>query len=330
MNSAGSFRWRQTSSGDADAIHSLTSLAGAIDHPYFMVPAEEVVADLATISRGDGLGIVRADDAGRIIAYGMVLPFAMDTSPVTALMLGAVAPDARRQGLGRRIIAWQRDEGFTWLRSRGDAAPHRLLTYVDAGAADARSLLYKAGFVASREYLHLKRRTDTPLRSVAPLGYAIESFSERHSEQVRRLRNAAFQDQWGAHAFDADGWSPYVERPILDKKLSRVMLDESGQVVAYTLVERSPDGERGRMSSAAYLASLGVESTHRHRGLGTALLGDLIAEGKRRGIDTVTLDVDSASESRANELYFRLGFEAAHRRLSYVAEHHPSHDESDS
>ena len=316
----GQIQWRRASVDDADAIHAVASGAGAIDHPYFTVPAEEVSEDLAAISTGEGIGIVGADESGRIIAYAMVLPFSMDTSPVTALMLGAVSPDARRQGLGRRMVAWQRDQGFAWLSSLGDPAPLRLLTYADAGAVDTRALLHGEGFSSAREYLHLKRSTDTPLTATTPRGYTIEQFSDQHSEPVRRLRNTAFRDQWGAHDFDVDGWAQHVERPVFDRTLSKVVLDESRQVVAYTLVEHSLDEHGSRTDSAAYLASLGVEETHRRRGLGAALLGDLVASAAHQAIDSVTLDVDSASESRANELYFRLGFETEHRRLSYVLE----------
>lgn len=313
-------RWRAASVDDATAIHSVAAAAGALDHPYFTMPLEEITADLAAISAGNGRGIVASDESGRVIGFGTVLPFSLDASPLVTLILGAVAPEARRRGIGRRIIAWQRDQGFAWLGSVDPHRGRRVLTYTDEKAEDARRLLSAAGFSETREYLHLRRGTAVPLDAPIPAGYTVVPLAEPYHEPVRLLRNEAFRGQWGGHSLDPREWATFVSRPVFDESLSRVMIDASDRVVGYTLVERDLEGGAGQGSASAYLASLGVDESQRKRGLGAALLGDLVQLADQRDIEGVTLDVDSESDSRANELYFRLGFEALHRRSSYTME----------
>lgn len=316
--SRGSYRWRNATLGDAEAVHAVASSAGELDHPYFTIPVDEVVEDLEALVSGQGGGAIVAVDSGQhIVAYGMVVPFSLDGSPLIGLMIGAVSPHVRGLGLGSEIVRWQRDFGFDWLRSVDGSRPRRLLAYIDEQAAPARGLLERAGFTATREYLHLRRPTLDALHQALPRGYRISSFASSHCSAVRDLRNESFRDQWGAHSFDPRAWEAYIGRPITDTALSRVVLDEADDVVGYTIVEHG-DAESGRGS--AYLASLGVADAHRSRGIASSLLADLVSRARDRGLDELTLDVDSDSESRANELYFRLGFEVSHRRFSYTSE----------
>lgn len=316
----GHIEWRKATLRDAAGIHAVLALAGELDHPYFTVPLEEVTEDLETLDTGSGGGIVATDSSGIIVAFGMVLPFSLDTSPLTALLIGGVTPQARRLGLGRRVATWQREFGFEWLASVDSSAPRRLMSYVDAQAVAARATLAEAGFVSAREYLHLRRPAATKLVAELPKGFRIESFSADRAEDVRSLRNAAFEGQWGAHSLDRTGWAAFTARPVFDSALSRVVLDENRTVVGYTLVEVDPAAANTGERSSSYLASLGVSAGRRRQGIGAALLSDLVAATRKRGLDDVTLDVDSESDSRANDLYFRLGFETAQRRFSYIQE----------
>lgn len=316
----GEIEWRRATLRDAEGVHAVSVLAGELDHPYFTVPLEEVIEDLETLDAGNGGGIVAINSSGGIVAFGMVLPFSLDTSPLTALLIGGVAPEVRRLGLGRQIATWQREYGFEWLESVDSSATKRLMSYVDAEAVAARATLAEAGFAAAREYLHLRRPAASGLVARLSKGFRIEPFDADRAEEVRTLRNAAFEGQWGAHTLDRTAWAAFIARPVFDSALSRVVVDEHGTVVGYTLVEVDPAAADAGEQSSSYLASLGVSADNRRRGIGAALLADLVTTTRERGLDEVTLDVDSESDSRANDLYFRLGFETAQRRFSYIHE----------
>ncbi len=62
-----------------------------------------------------------------------------------------------------------------------------------------------------------------------------------------------------------------------------------------------------------WIKNLGVRPEYRRRGIGTALLGQVFAEFKRRGCKRVELGVDSANETRATALYERVGMRPAQR-----------------
>ena len=314
----GSYRWRTATPEDAEAVHSVASSAGELDHPYFTIPLEEVVEDLRAVALGEGGGAIVAVDADEhVVAYGIVVPFSLDGSPIVGLMLGAVAPHVRGLGLGSEIMRWQRDFGFDWLRSVDPSGPRRLLAYVDEQAKPARALFAASGFDVAREYLHLCRGTSDLLQAALPDGYRLSPLTSSLSPAVRDLRNEAFRDQWSAHSFEPEAWDAYVARPVMDQVLSRVVLDEAGEVVGYIIVEHG-DAENG--GGSAYVASLGVAASHRSRGIASALLAELVSAARERGLSELSLDVDSDSDSRANELYFRLGFEVSHRRFSYISE----------
>lgn len=64
-----------------------------------------------------------------------------------------------------------------------------------------------------------------------------------------------------------------------------------------------------------YVMSLSIAPSHRGRGIGTALLERVAAEGGRSGIRAVALDVDADNEG-AIRFYERVGFAATDRRLA--------------
>ena len=70
--------------------------------------------------------------------------------------------------------------------------------------------------------------------------------------------------------------------------------------------------------SCCYVAHLGVLPELRGRGIGEALIGHLLADGKSRGWSFAALDVASTNP-RAQALYERLGFVVTRERMSRLA-----------
>jgi len=66
----------------------------------------------------------------------------------------------------------------------------------------------------------------------------------------------------------------------------------------------------------ADVQTIAVVPEYEGRGIGTALLTDLIAEGRRRGAADILLEV-RADNPRAQQLYVRFGFEQIHVRKRY-------------
>ncbi|HEX7355140.1 MAG TPA: ribosomal protein S18-alanine N-acetyltransferase [Mycobacteriales bacterium] len=66
----------------------------------------------------------------------------------------------------------------------------------------------------------------------------------------------------------------------------------------------------------AWVQTIGVAPAYQRRGLGAALLDDLMTEARLRGAPTVALEV-RADNAPAQELYGRRGFTVAGRRRGY-------------
>lgn len=89
---------------------------------------------------------------------------------------------------------------------------------------------------------------------------------------------------------------------------ARVLLDEDGEVVGYSVVMAGVD-ER-------HLLNLTVERSHRRRGLGRQLLQAVIDETRRLGALAIWLEVRAGNEA-ALGLYRDAGFVATGLRRSY-------------
>ena len=86
-------------------------------------------------------------------------------------------------------------------------------------------------------------------------------------------------------------------------------------------VAEAPDGIVGYaglmcVEPIADVQTIAVVPQYEGRGIGTALLTDLIAEGRRRGAADILLEV-RADNPRAQQLYIRFGFEQIHVRKKY-------------
>ena len=70
------------------------------------------------------------------------------------------------------------------------------------------------------------------------------------------------------------------------------------------------------IDTTADIQTIGVLPRFEGRGIGRALLTELLGEARRRGADTVMLEV-RADNPRAQGLYTRFGFQQIHTRKKY-------------
>ncbi|GAA3202004.1 ribosomal protein S18-alanine N-acetyltransferase [Actinocorallia longicatena] len=87
-----------------------------------------------------------------------------------------------------------------------------------------------------------------------------------------------------------------------------VVLEEDGEIIGYAGLSAA-GGE-------ADVQTIGVRTAHQGRGLGKALLTELLEEAERRGCTAVFLEV-RADNTTAQGLYERFGFERIGLRRGY-------------
>ena len=136
------------------------------------------------------------------------------------------------------------------------------------------------------------------------VGGTILRVADRHDlPAIVEIERATFPDPWSRTAF----------LNALDHSRMRVIVaaaDGDTRIVGYSVsVYVADEGE---------LANIAVAEGDRGRGLGSALLSDVIAEGWRRGARQIFLEVRESNQV-ARSLYERAGFREAMRRPRYYS-----------
>jgi ribosomal protein S18 acetylase RimI-like enzyme len=113
-------------------------------------------------------------------------------------------------------------------------------------------------------------------------------------ESVQRLDVEAYGD---------NAYSYVTLRQLLDiaEELFRVCKDDEGKVIAYGII--APSVRPG----SGWLLSLVVSSFHRRKGIGTALVNQLLNEANSLSFERVYLTVAPGDDATVS-LYERLGF----------------------
>ena len=123
--------------------------------------------------------------------------------------------------------------------------------------------------------------------------------------------DAAVMESMEQDLFGSDAWSRTIIEDELAHPFSYYRGIDDGELVAYAGLRAAPvDAGQGDIQTIA------VSQSHQGRGLGRALLVDLMDEAQRRGVRELFLEVRADNEP-AIVLYQSLGFREIDRRAGY-------------
>ena len=215
----------------------------------------------------------------------------------------AVAPEARRQGVGRALV--------TELL---DLTPDGRLRVWAHGEHPAAAVLAGAmGLSRSRVLLQLRRSLVAPLPPVTvPEGIAIRTFRVGEDEQAwTALNNRAFADHpdqggWGLEEIELRKGEPWFD------PAGFFLAERDGALVGFhwTKVhggERRPGADDHGHAPIGEVYIVGVDPSEQGRGLGPALTLLGLHSLRDRGLTSVLLYVDESNRA-AVRVYERLGF----------------------
>jgi ribosomal-protein-alanine N-acetyltransferase len=133
------------------------------------------------------------------------------------------------------------------------------------------------------------------------MSFTLRDLDYEDIQTVGRLEQELFPvDAWPLQLFYEEFFRPDTRR--------YVVAEVEGTIVGYAGVMV--------IDTTADIQTIGVLPAYEGRGIGTALLGELLAEAARRGAREVLLEV-RADNPRAQLLYTRTGFEKISTRRRY-------------
>jgi mycothiol synthase len=229
------------------------------------------------------------EEDGRLVACGWV-----QTSGDLGWAIGAVHPEAKGHGIGGRLV--ERSEQR--LREQGATRVHQVAF---AGDTRAPVLFATHGYREVRRFYEMTIELDGPPPApVLPDDLTIETFDEASLREFHEALDESFQDHWEHHSTPLEEWwQEKRNAPDFDPTLWFLIRD--GAEVA-AVVRNEPNRREGGM-----VAAIGVRRPWRGRGLGRALLLHTFGEFQRRGVNRITLGVDSENPTGATKLYESVG-----------------------
>jgi ribosomal-protein-alanine N-acetyltransferase len=153
------------------------------------------------------------------------------------------------------------------------------------------SLLINSGFISRQSIVMLERDGMAPVDGTLPAGFSIRVMRQCDLPAVAEVDAAAFEPLW-------QNSLPSLEKAYPQAVLATVA-EAGGQVLGYQLSTRNPLG--------AHLARLAVRPELQGRGVGRALVADLIQQSERRRIYHLTVNTQS-DNSASLALYRKTGF----------------------
>lgn len=305
--------FRPATPDDIAGMVAVAVAAAAVDDPRSRPSTADIERTLST----EGLDVARdtlvgVDAEGHVQAYGIVIDIPSRVTAARAVLEGAVHPEFRGRGIGRKLLAWQVGRARQRLAQLDVDLPATL----DVGGPDGSATLRLAarfGFEPVRTWVDMELVFDHGHEvqlPALPEGVVVRAATDDDIEPLRAAKNDAFRDHWGSQPMVASDWRGFLTSAKSRLDLSRVVVDDSGAVLAFAIVEVEPSAFEARGHPFGYVHWVGVVRAARGRGLAPLVLDAALDAMRTDGLAAAVLDVDAENPSGAGRIYERLGFVA--------------------
>lgn len=127
----------------------------------------------------------------------------------------------------------------------------------------------------------------------------IRDITEKDVEQIYEIELEAFSSPWSRES---------ILMEVISSKSRYLVVDVEGEILGYAGLWKIFD--------EGHVTNIAVKKGYRHKGLGRAMMEQLISDTKCEGVGSFTLEV-RASNVGALKLYRSLEFEEAGRRKNF-------------
>jgi mycothiol synthase len=256
------------------------------------------------------------DSTGRLAAAAWVTLDDHPQQQYRVFLDGRVRPEYRGRGLGSYILQWMEARALEMLAAQKEDRPGVLrLDFYDRGA-DALVLFEQSGFGLAFAEDEMERDLSSPLpaRPLLP-GLTTVGWSPERAGQFFGVYEEAFGDRPRFPHWSEETWRHNLtDYPDFRPDLSLLVLD-GAEGVAFAICHVEEEGSR-QPGGIGYIDQMGARPAWRRRGLGSALLCELMRRFRAEGLARAALSVD-VNNHPAQGLYQRLGFGWRRKRTSY-------------
>jgi mycothiol synthase len=222
-----------------------------------------------------------------------------------------VRPSERRQGHGRRLLAWAEARARESVMA-GAGGPADLAHFfggftgreLPASAAFAEAM----GYAPIRFHVEMRRAIAAPIPDAPlPEGLEVRPVLPEHHRAIWDADAEAFEDHWDHAPVTEDDFRRFFAEPHIDTSLWQVAW--AGDEVAGLVINAIVPHENERTGKAVgWLDSVATRRPWRRRGLAGALIARSLRVLGERGMEIAALGVDTQSPTGALRLYESFGF----------------------
>ena len=311
------YTWRALRLEDAPALHQLELDCVPADGGTNLTTAEQYRGKLQEAEECLSTDtLCAADSAGRLAASAWVTCDVHLKHEYRAFLEGRVHPDYRGRGLGSFLLQWMEARACEILSTLPEDRPAMLRVDFYDRSADAVELLEKHGFRLALAEDTMRRGLSHVLPALQlPEGMTLVAWSTRRATTFFEVYQEAFRERPGFPGWSEDTWRHNLtDYPDFRADLSLLLLEDT-EAVGFTICHAENEGNP-QSGGTGWVSQMGVRPAWRKRGLGGALLSEVMRRFQSGGLGWAALEV-STENRRALRVYRRLGFERVKRRTSY-------------
>jgi mycothiol synthase len=229
---------------------------------------------------------------------------------------GRVHPEHRGRGLGDFILQWMEARGCQMLSELQEDRPGVLRIDFYDRSDDALTLFEEHGFRFAFAEDEMRRDPRHPVPVVElPAGMTFVTWTPQRAGLFFEAYRDAFQERPRFPDWSEETWRHnFTGGTGFRPDLSLLLVEGAGPVgfaICHVGADVSPEA-----ASEGWIVQMGVRPAWRNRGLGGALLCEVLSRFQHHGLAKAALDVN-VDNQRAARLYQRLGFERQRRYTSY-------------
>jgi mycothiol synthase len=310
------YTWRPLRREDAPALHDLELECAPVDGGTSLSTVEGYLMRFEQSGESVETDTLCAvDSAGRLAAMAWVTCDDSLRHEYRVFLDGRVHPAYRGRGLGSFILQWMEARAHKMLSEFKEDKPAVLRFDFFDRSDDALALFEEHGFrfAFAEDEMRLDLSHAVP-EGDPPAGMTLVAWSTERAGLFFETYGDAFRERPRFPNWSEETWRHNFASGASFREDLSLLLLEGTEPVGFVLCHVEEDAEMP--GGLGWIAQMGVRPAWRNRGLGGALLCEVLRKLQADGLGWAALEVN-VDNDRALRLYERLGFERCRRRTSY-------------